>query len=164
MEKHVVNLEQAIARSYLQGKLGRVCAVLDEGFEKQPVENHIQRDQPRPFVYKLLSYLTAVQTEIADVSRVLMRPLMGQLITGLFSYLLLIIRRHNHVTLPEYRQIDAEVAVLEEILATGMSEEASELSLAAHGALGQLLGRPEKTTRFVSTRSLLKQYSSFQYT
>ena len=163
MEKHVVNLEQAIARSYLQGKLGRVCAVLDEGFEKQPIQSD-NADQPRPFVYKLLSYLTAVQTEIADVSRVLMRPLMGQLITGLFSYLLLIIRRHNHLTIPEYRQIDAEVAVLEEILATGMSEEASELSLAAHGALGQLLGRPEKTLRFVSTRSLLKQYSSFQYT
>ena len=162
-------MEHAITKTYLGEKQLRLNGIISGGIfhvDKQHQDN--QRQKPRPYIYQLLSLLSAIQTEIIDVSKVLMRPLMGELILGLFSHYLACIRasdpKHNDLAL--YKVLDAEVAILEDILATGMSEEANELSLSCHTSISQLLdakaaGTVQKAIRFHSAL-IVKQFSSYQ--
>lgn len=167
------SLEHAITKTYLGEKQVRLNGVISGGMFLNDNQDQLkERQKPRPYLYQLLSLLAAIQTEIGDVSKALMRPLMGELITGIFSHYLAAIRasdpQHNDAVL--YKILDAEVAVLEDILATGMSEEANELSLSCHSSISQLLeakavtsGIAIKAIRFPSTL-IVKQFASFQYT
>ena len=143
----------------------RLNALISVGTKEQATEEQNSKCRPRPYVYELLSLLSAIQTEISDVSKVLLRPLMGELMKGIFSQFVVSIRSIEElkITSEMFRQLDAEIAILEDLLATGMSEEATELALACHSALGLLVGKEEKVIRFPK-HMLSKQFSSFQYT
>lgn len=159
-------------QSYLGEKQGKIEFLIANSMAANniPEIEFPENGRPRPYVSQVFLLLAAVQTEISDVSRVLMRPLMSQLATGLFGQMLSAIRAiRPPIPAALLIQLDAELAIFEEILATGMSEEASELAGAAHSALITLQSiSPEtkniKFVRFNCIASMARQYSSFQYT
>lgn len=158
------SLDHALTRTYLAERQTRINALIAAGL-RQPVTDGEEVKKPRSYVYELFCMLAAIQTEIADVSKVLLRPLMGELFTGLFSHFVQCIRaiQSSPLTMHEFQQLDAELAVLEDVLASGMSEEAGSLALASHSALSSLVVEGAKAVRF-HTAPILKQFASFQYT
>lgn len=162
------SLEHAITKTYLSGKQQRLNGIISGSiFLHSNTSTELQK--PRPYIYQLLSLMSAIQTEIGDVSRSLMRPLISELTTGIFGHFLAAIRWSNEKEHHDvYKVLDAEIALLEDILATGMTEEANALSLGCHTSISLLLqeSSPEpniKMIRFPST-NIVKQFASFQFT
>lgn len=107
--------------------------------------------------------LAAIQTEISDVSRVLLRPLMGDLVSFLWVRLVDLLRSPTPRTPldPETaRQVKGELQVLEDTLVSVMSEEALQLSRAAQDCLDLTSGvGPVRVDKGPA-----RQFACFQYT
>lgn len=165
VERNLDALQHAITKAYLNEKQIKLNSLMQAGLFSHHHESQDLK-KPRPFIFELLSLMAAIQTEISDVSKVLLRPLMGELITRIFTQILSTIRALNEpITSDMFKQLDAEIAILEDVLATGMSEEAEQLATACHNSLSVQVkdANDKKSVRFNSSL-LLKQFASFQYT
>lgn len=169
------SVEACVREKYLASKQSRLIALIRTGTINSGFDWMGKRmpTQIRSYVLAVLLELVVVQTEICDVSTVVLRSLMGDLVLMILQEFLRCTQMVRSFGVGGYLQGRAEVELLQQKLITVMGQEALELFAGIIGTLDAGCADPvavEESRRIVDElvrkvdEGTSMAFSCFQYT
>jgi hypothetical protein len=124
IQSHLGHVDTHVSRLYLGKRQLSLIGIIRESIEAFDWDTPYAGHGIRPFPDRILTELVAIQTEIGDVSPIILRPLMTELVADIFQEYLLAFKGLTSMSSHGYFQARLEVDYLARKLVTVLGPEA----------------------------------------